>query len=45
MQSVFHQLAERVLAGGEITNEEAELVLNCPDYQILDVLRDRKSVV
>lgn len=38
MQSVFHQLAERVLAGGEITNEEAELVLNCPDYQILDVL-------
>lgn len=38
MQSVFHQLAERVLAGGEITNEEAELVLNCPDNQILDVL-------
>lgn len=38
MQSVFHQLAERVLAGGEITNEEAEFVLNCPDHQILDVL-------
>lgn len=34
----WHRLAERVLAGGEPTRDEALAVLACPDEELLDLL-------
>jgi biotin synthase len=36
--SVWHQLADRVLAGCSITDVEALAVLECPDDELLDLL-------
>jgi biotin synthase len=36
--SIWHQLADRVLAGGTLTDDEALSVLECPDDELLDLL-------
>lgn len=34
----WHALADRILAGGQLTTEEGRSILQCPDVEILDLL-------